>query len=321
MKKPFKITLIVALIIVALLILTAYLLTLNPSQFNMQGKMGHVVSSDAGEGVAFFGTNEEGTVSREMAVTDSLKMPAAAPIATESAAPADLIATENRVIKTGDIQAKVESAADSTARITQIAAAHKGFVQSSYIYESPKGAKSGNVVIRVPAAEFEVAFQEIKDGVKMVISENVSGQDVTQEYVDLKARLTSKQAEEAQYLEILDKAYTVEDILLVTERLGWVRQEIEQLQGQMKYLENLTDLSTISVFVTEAEKIELPVEKWQPLETIRLAFRAMIASLQRIADAAIWLLFFLVLIVLPIAIVVKLIVMVVKKLRRKKSKK
>ncbi|NIW78938.1 MAG: DUF4349 domain-containing protein [Calditrichae bacterium] len=230
----------------------------------------------------------------------------------------EFIDTEQRIIKNGNITAKVDNAEETAKNISELATRYEGFVQSSNIYESETGAKSGTVIIRVPVASFEAAFAEIKTFATQVVSESVSGQDVTEEYVDLQSRLKNKRAEEAQYLDILKQAYTVEDILMVTERLSWVRQEIERLEGRLNYLENLTDMSTITTFISEEEKIQIPVEKWRPIETIRTSFRAMILGLQSLADLGIWLIMFAALIVLPIIIVVLIIIWLVKKIRKKK---
>jgi len=230
----------------------------------------------------------------------------------------EFLNAEQRIIKNGNITAKVDSAEETANKISDIADRFEGFVQSSNIYESSTGAKSGTVIIRIPVDGFEAAFSEIKTLATVVVSESVSGQDVTEQYVDLQSRLKNKKAEEAQYLDILNQAYTVEDILMVTERLSWVRQEIEQLQGRLNYLENMTDMSTISTYISEEEKFEVPVEKWRPIETLRQSFRAMIAGLQGIANLGIWIIMFAALIALPIAIIVLIIIWIVKKIKNRR---
>lgn len=228
---------------------------------------------------------------------------------------------DQRVIKDAYLELEVESAEDASTRITNIAITKQGFVQRVDIYESPTGAKSGTVTIRVPVDEFEATVQEIKNLASLVISETVSGQDVTEEYIDLEAQLKNKYAEEEQYLEILDRALTIEDILKVTERLSWVRAEIERLEGRLKYLENLTDMSTITSYLEEEKRVEIPVEKWRPLDTIRNAFRAGIAGFQVIADALIWIGMIILFFALPILIIVGIIVWIVRAVRRRKKKR
>jgi virulence-associated protein VapD len=248
----------------------------------------------------------------------SQSMPTAVPPFDGYLADYEFIDTEQRIIKNGDITAKVESAEETAGKITDLAGRYEGFVQSSNIYESSTGAKSGTVIIRVPVDGFEAAFAEIKTFATVVVSESISGQDVTEQYVDIQSRLKNKEAEEAQYLDILNQATTVEDILMVTERLSWVRQEIEQLQGRLYYIENMTDMSTISTYISEEDRIEIPVGKWRPIETLRLSFRAMVAGLQGIANLGIWIIMFAALIALPIGIIVFLIIWIIKKIRNRK---
>jgi len=257
-----------------------------------------------------------GEVEMKRGVVES--MPSAVPPFDGLLADEEFVDTEQRIIKNGNITAKVDNAEETAGKISDLAGRYEGFVQSSNIYESSTGAKSGTVIIRIPVDGFEAAFAEIKTFATLVVSESVSGQDVTEQYVDLQSRLKNKKAEEAQYLDILNQANTVEDILMVTERLSWVRQEIEQLQGRLNYLENMTDMSTISTYISEEEKFEVPVEKWRPIDTLRQSFRAMIAGLQGIANLGIWIVMFAALIALPIAIVVMIIIWIVKKIKNRK---
>jgi len=261
---------------------------------------------------------EENELKRVPSSIISESMPTAIPPYDGYLADDEFIDTETRIIKNGNITAKVDNAEETAGKISDLAGRYEGFVQSSNIYESSTGAKSGTVIIRIPVDGFEAAFAEIKTLATQVVSESVSGQDVTEQYVDIQSRLKNKEAEEAQYLDILNQATSVEDILMVTERLSWVRQEIEQLQGRLNYLENMTDMSTISAYISEEEKIEIPVDKWRPIDTIRQSFRAMIAGLQGLANMGIWIVMFAALIALPIAIIVFLIIWIVKKIKNRK---
>lgn len=311
MKNSMKIPLVVVLIIIAILLLVSAITVFTGPKASQPGIGLGLIKSETmtypGEG--------RGLAVMEMA-TPQFDQTTAAPAPNISE---EELFTEKRIIKNGDVSMKVENAESAATDITQIAAKYEGFVQSSYIYESATGAKSGTVVIRVPEDKFEAALQEIKTVATQVVSENISGQDVTEEYIDLKARLNNKYEEEQQYLKILDRAEEIEDVLMVTERLSRVRGEIEQLEGRIKYLENLTDLATISAYITEEQKIQIPVEKWRPLETLRQAARALIASLQNVADIAIWLVIFVVGLILPIVLIVLAIVAIVKKIRKKKK--
>jgi len=89
----------------------------------------------------------------------------------------------------------------------------------------------------------------------------------------------------------------------------------------MKYLENMTDMSTITSYLEEEERVEIPVEKWRPLDTLRNAFRAGIAGFQKIADALIWIGMFLLFFALPILIIIGIIFWIVRAMKRRKKRK
>jgi hypothetical protein len=103
----------------------------------------------------------------------------------------------------------------------------------------------------VPARSFERALAEI-EGLGRVESENVTGQDVTQEFVDLEARLRNFRSQEAVLLRLMDKANTVTDTIRVQGELQGVQLEIERLTGQLRYLEDQTSLATLTVSLAEA---------------------------------------------------------------------
>jgi len=318
MKKSSRILMIIVIIIAVVIVLAMIATVLGFYKYSAQDGKGlgsYVMAPQMGQPGYDIAIEE---VEMKRAGGIGGEMATAVPPFDGLLADEEFLDTEQRIIKNGNITAKVDNAEETAKNISELATRYEGFVQSSNIYESETGAKSGTVIIRVPVASFEAAFAEIKTLATQVVSESVSGQDVTEEYVDLQSRLKNKRAEEAQYLDILKQAYTVEDILMVTERLSWVRQEIERLEGRLNYLENLTDMSTITTFISEEEKIQIPVKKWRPIETIRNSFRAMIAGLQSLADIGIWLIMFAALIALPIAIVVLIIIWLVKKIRKKK---
>jgi hypothetical protein len=101
--------------------------------------------------------------------------------------------------------------------------------------------------LRVPADRFQSALDEIRSTADTVIMETVKGEDVTEEFIDVEARLKAQKALEQQYLEIMKRASSVEDALYVQGELAEVRGEIEKVEGRKRYLENQSSLSTIKV--------------------------------------------------------------------------
>ena len=173
--------------------------------------------------------------------------------------------------------------------ITKAAINAQGFIQYSSVEEDYVGNRVGNVTVRVPVSAFEATLAAIKALGVRVERESTQGQDVTEQFTDLEARLRSAQAQEAQYLVILTDAVTVGDVLAVQEHLADVRMQIESLEGQIQYLENLTSYSTITVEVTQETRVTLPEEKFDLGREVRLAGQYVVVLGQRALAALIWL--------------------------------
>lgn len=154
------------------------------------------------------------------------------------------------VIKTGYLKLTVgeDGFSEATQDAVALAGRYSGFVLSTSI--EGQDSRSGTLVIRVPSDRFEEFVNEVKD-LGEVRSESISGQDVTQEFVDLEARLRNLRAQEAVLLRLFDKATTVAATIRVQSELGRVQLESEQLRGRLRYLEDQTSLATLSVSVAE----------------------------------------------------------------------
>lgn len=197
-----------------------------------------------------------------------------------------------KVIKTGSLSLTVKTTSDTLTAITAIAASYNGFVQSSNQWVQSDNTDAATVTIRVGSAYFEQALLDLKNLATVVNSESISGQDVTEEYVDLQSRLKNLQAEEEQYLVILNKATTVEDLLNVSDYLARVRGQIEEIQGRLKYLNNRTDYATITISVYEEASVVVPTDDWQPVVVAKQAFNRLVNTAQNTIDSLIWLVTF-----------------------------
>jgi hypothetical protein len=198
-----------------------------------------------------------------------------------------------------------------------------GYVASADMCRSDEQLR-GTVTIRVPAESFDTAMDEIKSLAIEVERENVSTQDVTEEYTDLSARLRNLEATEEELLalltEVRERTRQAEDVLAVHRELTDIRGQIEQIQGRMQYLARMTALATINVELVP-EEIEEPIiqEGWQPLRTLRDASRALVDAGQFFVDAAIWLIVFVVPVLLVLVLPLVLIVIVWRRWRRRRA--
>ncbi|MFH1089170.1 MAG: DUF4349 domain-containing protein [Candidatus Uhrbacteria bacterium] len=229
---------------------------------------------------------------------------------------------DQKIIKTGYLDITVDAVDETVAKIVALATGKGGYTQDSSVSEREDGTKFGNITIRIPASEFENTLVEVKKFAVTVDTESANGQDVTEEYTDLESQLRNAQAQEAEYLNILKKAVTVDDILNVQSYLGQVRGEIESLQGRIKYLENQTGYSTISVSLSEESNLKIPSKEFRPWSSIKEAAQALVSVLQGLVITLIWLVILGGGVILPIILIIWLIVKLIKKvLKRRQNKK
>ena len=150
------------------------------------------------------------------------------------------------------------------------------------------------VTIRVPSSRFDDALTQLKQLDGEVVTSGVDAKDVTDQFVDLNARLVALKAQEQQYLTLLGRASTVDEILKVQNALVSTRTQIEQIQGQVNSLKTRIDFSTITMSIAPLVTVPgTPAGTWDPSRTFAQAIAAMTALLRVLADAAIWMLVFL----------------------------
>jgi hypothetical protein len=223
------------------------------------------------------------------------------------------LALERKIIRNANLTLEVNSPTDIQRKIVTIAETHQGFVVTSEATQrastdTSKPAITVNLVVRVPAAQFNPAMEEIRAVGQRVIQEKNSGQDVTEEFMDLEARIKNQKALEQQFLEIMKRAGKVEDALSVQRELADVRTEIEKLEGRRRFLENQSSLSTINVTLEPPTQIVNASGFWY---SVRSAFSdgvdaasAIVLFMIRVIVA---LLPIVILLVLPLGLVARLL--------------
>src|SRR5215813_7309186 len=157
-----------------------------------------------------------------------------------------------KVIQNAEITIESDNPNEGQQKIGVIAEKHGGFVvisESKHNEAASQNVASTevNVVVRVPAEKFQATIDEIRAVGGRILHEKSSGQDVTEEYIDLEARIRTKKALEAQFLEIMKQARRISDAMEVQTQLAEVRTEIERLEGRRRFLENQSALSTINI--------------------------------------------------------------------------
>jgi hypothetical protein len=161
-------------------------------------------------------------------------------------------AADRKIIRNAEITIEVPSTTDAQHQVTSIAETHGGFVVTSEAKQRESNDPAQltldiKLVVRVPSNQFGRAFDEIKKLAANTPAEQVSSQDVTEDFIDLEARIKTQKALEVQFLEIMRQAQGIAEALEVQRQIAEVRTEIEKLEGRKRFLENRSSLSTINV--------------------------------------------------------------------------
>lgn len=153
---------------------------------------------------------------------------------------------EQKIIKTARLVYETKDVDATHAKVLQLATQYKGFVQSD---NSGKGYNriSRNMMVRVPTERFMDFINGISEGVSYFDQKDISRQDVSEEFVDLEARLKAKRELENRYLELLKQAKTVKEMLEIERELSTIREEIEAKQGRLQFLQNRVSMSTVTL--------------------------------------------------------------------------
>ena len=224
----------------------------------------------------------------------AMEAPASAPIALDASRQAitsngmDVVAqqVERKVIKDANVSVIVKDPQKSMDAISAMAEELGGYVVTSNVYQTTYGpnnllALAGNITIRIPAEKLEQVLEQVKKDAVEVTGENISGQDVTDQYVDLTSRLAAKQAAEKKLTEIMNAAEKTEDVMAVYAQLQKVQTDIEVLKGQIKFIDQSVAMSSVSVNLT-AESSSQPIEigGWKIQGTAKESIEGLVAFLQ-----------------------------------------
>ncbi len=220
----------------------------------------------------------------------------------DAATVAGVATAERMVVRTASLDLIVPDTEKALDDIQAMARELGGYVVSVEAYQYQEG-RQATVTLRIPAEKLDTVLDRLRAMATTVRRESVSGQDVTDQYVDLQSRLRHLEAKEKQLLEFLDKAEDTEAVLAVYEHLSQTQAEIEQVKGRMQYLENQAALATVTVSLTP-DVMAQPLETggWNLPATVRQAVETLLSVLEFFVKALIY----IVIVVLPALILVAL---------------
>lgn len=198
--------------------------------------------------------------------------------------------TEERlVVEESSMSMVVTNVGEISDKIIDHAKSAGGYMVSSSLI-NPEEAPFATVVVRIPAENFRDALDYFRSLAVKVTSERILGTDVTDEYVDIEARLTTLEKTKAKFEEILEIATEVQDILNVQRQLIYIQDQIDALKGRQKYLEQTAKLSKITVYLSTDEYAlpYAPTETFRPKLIFKLAVRSLVRTFRSVARALIW---------------------------------
>ena len=239
---------------------------------------------------------------------------------------AETSSADRLVIRNANMSIRELDTTQTIENISKIAGQFGGFVVQSNTwleaYYSGVDLPHGSITIRVKAENFDTAIAMIESNVpdpeENVISKDISGKDITSEYVDSSSKLTSLEATQKKLYEILDTSKKVEDTLNVYREISNIETQIEVLKGQLKYMEESAALSSIVVNIQpiKPEK-EIEIKKWSLTTIVKNAIQDLIDGLQIFGEGLIYFVIsvlpFLLIISVPIFFILRAIIRKIRK--------
>ncbi|CAH2716506.1 hypothetical protein BACCIP111895_03693 [Neobacillus rhizosphaerae] len=169
--------------------------------------------------------------------------------------------TNKMVIYQADLQLRVKKFNQTVQNLEEKALKFGGYIAESNVTKEGKEQVSGRITIRIPQKHFQEFLHDAEGQAAEVLQRNITGQDVTEEYVDLDSRLKSKRVVEERLLSFMKGAAKTEDLLKISADLAAVQEEIETIEGKMKFLENQTALSTVTITLYENKVVVPNIDK------------------------------------------------------------
>jgi hypothetical protein len=173
----------------------------------------------------------------------------------EKAAPAEIEVPNQMVIYQADLHLRVKNFEETLQNIEEQVIKFGGYISESNVTKDGVEQVSGQITVRIPQKNFQAFLHDAEGQAAEVLQRNITGTDVTEEYVDLDSRLKAKRVVEERLTTFMQSAQKTEDLLKISADLAAVQEEIETILGRMKYLENQTSLSTVHLSLFEKKVI------------------------------------------------------------------
>ncbi|MDP3998675.1 MAG: DUF4349 domain-containing protein [bacterium] len=208
------------------------------------------------------------------------------------------------VVQNSHLSLLVKNVSQTLEQIRERAASLGGYMVESNLAR-PEEATTGQITVRIPQTKLDEALTYFRSLSVKVVSENLQGEDVTDQYVDIEARLKPLLANKERFEEIMDQAVKIDDILRVQQEIINLQNQIDALRGQQNYLAKTAEMSKVTIFLS-TDELSLPYapsQPWRPEVIFRHAIRSLLSNIQNLGSLIIWIVVYSI-IWLPILLII-----------------
>ncbi|OGK25863.1 hypothetical protein A3C28_02705 [Candidatus Roizmanbacteria bacterium RIFCSPHIGHO2_02_FULL_39_9] len=194
------------------------------------------------------------------------------------------------VVSNSYLSLLVDNVVEVQNQIIQTAERFGGYMVNSNL-NNPQDAPTATVTVRVPSGRLQETLRLYRGLAVKVISENLEGEDVTDQFVDNEARLTTLNTTKAKFEEILAKATQIQDILNVQREIISLQSQIDAIKGEQNYLEKNAEMAKLTVYLS-TDELALPYapsETWRPEVIFKQAVRSLVSQIRKVGTFFIWL--------------------------------
>ncbi|WP_105000503.1 DUF4349 domain-containing protein [Aureicoccus marinus] len=197
------------------------------------------------------GGSSEGVPNSEISMVEEFKAPSNSPVQETD----QVVQSERMLIRNGRLEFETENLEATSQQIQSAVKKYQGYMGSEQSYNTER-RQSTTVNVRIPSRSFDGFIEDISGGVEQFDVKDISARDVTEEFLDVEARMKNKKELEARYQEILKKAQNVKEILEIEREINSLRSDIESMEGRLNYLKNQVSLSSIQItYYKETPKV------------------------------------------------------------------
>ena len=215
---------------------------------------------------------------------------------------------DKKIQKNANLNIEVKDIEKSLGKAKQIISTFNGEIISTSSGGMDFGQPYANIRLRVPSEKLNDAVEALKKISSKILSENIYTNDVTEEFIDVEAKLNIMKSTEKRFNDLLNEAKNVEEVIQVEKELMRIRGEIDSLEGRLGYLSQTTDTSEINLSINE----EVPItgEKWSFSESLSSALKNFSSFAKSFANLLINLVVFIpvIIVILIIAIIIRIII-------------